>query len=146
MTDEVKRTRKAQYGARMLTLPPKVGEYRLEFFEPTLPPTVNTMGRWHWTRKKRLSDMWHRIIGMHVMSNKPRRPLARAKITLTWRGSRELDFDNLVSAFKLPIDCLRHLEVLKDDNIQHIGVPTYIQEKVKRRDAGIHVLVEGAGE
>jgi Holliday junction resolvase RusA-like endonuclease len=117
--------------------------YRLEFFEATLPPTVNTMGRWHWTRKVKLAQMWQRIIGMHVAGSIPRRPLARARITLTWRGSRELDYDNLVSAFKIPIDCLRKAGILRDDNIQHIGVPQYKQEKVKRKDVGIHILVEG---
>lgn len=146
MTNEVKRPRKVQYGARMIATHARVGEFRLEFFESTLPPSLNTTMRMHWTTRKRLSDLWNRIVSIHVGSSKPRRPLARARLTLTRRGMRELDFDNLCASFKVVVDALRHNGILKDDKHENIGMPKFLFEKVKRKDVGIVVLVEGGKE
>lgn len=143
MTDEVKRPRKVQYGARMIQQHEPVSAYRLEFFEATLPPSGNVTMRMHWATRKRLSDLWNRIVGFHILANKPRRPLARARLTLTRRGMREMDFDNMAGSWKVVVDSLRHNGVLKDDKIENIGMPKFLFEKVKRKDVGIVVLVEG---
>lgn len=143
MTDEVKGPRKVQYGARMIQQHARVGDFRLEFYERELPPTLNSLLRLHWAKRKRLNDLWHRIVDHHVGSSKPRRPLTRARVTMIRRGLKELDYDNLAGSFKCVLDSLKYCGVLKDDTMTCIGQTKYIFEKVKRKDVGIHVLIEG---
>ncbi len=119
--------------------------YLLEFTERSLPPTVNAMGRWHWTRKVRLAKIWQNIVRAYVLDSgragSP--PLTRARITLTRCSSSEPDFDGLVSSFKVVLDALVKNGIIIDDKPSVIGTPTYLWEKAKPMCGSIKVRVEG---
>ena len=122
--------------------------FKLEFFEPQLPPTVNAMGRWHWARKVKVSKLWNQIVLYHLSAadvfkhRHLQAPLDRAKLTLVRCSSVEPDYDGLVSSFKVVIDALRHNHILADDKVQNIGVPTYVWEKASPGKGGVKVVVE----
>ncbi len=116
--------------------------YRLEFTIPELPKPTNAIERKHWAFKVKYVKHWHQLIAAAVGSRKPVKPLRRAQLTLTRLGTREPDFDGLVSSFKHVLDGLIVCGVLENDRPSNIGESKYRFVKCKRSEVGIHVIVD----
>lgn len=116
--------------------------YVLEFTIPGLPPTQNGATRGKLKERFRVKSEWKMLVWAAIQGKKPRKPLARAKLTLI-RGSRTRpDFDGLTSSFKVVIDALRQQGVLLDDRHENIGVPDYQWTPSPARCGYIRVIIE----
>lgn len=111
-----------------------------------LPKTTNSIGRLHWAIKAREARKWKNYIHLYAGSNKPSKPLQKAKLTLVRYSSKSPDPDGLVSSFKHVIDGLVEAGILIDDNYDVIGMPKYLWSKVKAKEGKITVLVEESNE
>ncbi len=76
------------------------------------------------------------------MEHAPAKSLERAKLTLVRYGSKEPDFDNLVSSFKPIIDGLVSAGIIVNDKQANIGQPQYLFVKAKRDEGAFSVKVE----
>lgn len=117
-------------------------EPRIYFEIDGLPRRTNNMGR-DWPARAAEAKRWQDLVRRALLfCAKPRRPLLKAKLTLTRYSSQCPDFDGLVSGFKHVIDGLRAAKVLANDKIDNIGQPAYRWVKAKPRQGKISVLVE----
>ena len=79
----------------------------------------------------------------------PASPIERADLTFTRRSSRECDYTNLVSSFKLIEDLLQPnsrrnpggLGIIAGDDPAHVST-RHIQEKCKRKAAGVVIVIQ----
>ncbi len=114
---------------------------QLELFG--LPKRTNNNSRTHWRAQMAEAKKWKRLVyDMIVLTkNKPRKPLANAKLICTRFSSQPPDFDGLVSSFKHPIDGLVEAGVIASDKMNVIGVPTYLWEKAPIKKGKIKIEV-----
>lgn len=112
-----------------------------------LPPNYAN-ARMHW----RVKHISHKLWSEHVLkaSISPWQgswPLPNPKLTLTLKGLKEPDFDNLVSRWKPVIDGLVKSGIIQDDKLSVIGQPEFRWVKVhKLVDQGIEIVVESRHE
>lgn len=116
--------------------------YRLEFELPGLPKPFNGQTSMNWRKKGREVKRWHMAVFLAVGIRKPAQPLRQAKITLYRFSSVQPDFDGLVSSFKPVIDGLIHAQVIENDRMENIGMPTFIWDKAKPKAGKIRIIVE----
>ena len=69
-------------------------------------------------------------------------PMKKANVTFTRISSRLMDPDNVPHSFKHVLDGLVKSYVLVDDGPNNIIGLTYKQEKCKKGDEGVRVIVE----
>lgn len=92
----------------------------------------------HWTaRRKEKEKMLNRIKALNP-------PIIKGQIsvTLTRYGSRLLDWDNLASTGKFPLDGLKNAEVIEDDSPKYIIEFFTKQVKCRRKDAKTEILIK----
>lgn len=106
--------------------------YRIEFRLEGLPPTINSIGRKHWTVKAKAAKFWKTQVIIAIGSNKPTSPLKKAKLILTRASSASCDPDGLTSSFKHLIDGLVSCGILENDKFENIGFPDYRYEKTQK--------------
>lgn len=114
--------------------------YRLHLEFPILAKTLNEIlykNRWYVKREK---DMWGELLGSMLIGKLPPAPLGKAKITLIRHSSRQCDYDNLVFSGKFIVDFLKG-RVIVDDNMQAIGIPTYLWKKGKAKHGKTELIV-----
>jgi Holliday junction resolvase RusA-like endonuclease len=106
----------------------------LEIRLPEPVPSNNKMLNWHYQTRNNYKKQCRRWVDKSLLRqhNKPRPPKgAFVYIRAIRYGIRKMDFDNLVPAFKWPIDALKHHGLIVDDSPEHI-LATYQQETAKR--------------
>lgn len=116
--------------------------YIFQFTIPGLPPTTNSHGRAHWAVKTKIAKEWKAAVYMMTIKNKPKKPLLKAKITLTRHSSSCPDADGLTASFKHILDGLTFSSVIKDDNMQCIGFPEYKWVKTTRGKGFVTVRIQ----
>lgn len=93
---------------------------------------TNSLGRKHWTHKKRETDLLKRLVYNQCHTHKLiNLKLHRALLTLTRYSSSEPDFDGLVSGFKHVLDGLVDAGVIVNDKPSVIGSPSYLWRREK---------------
>lgn len=97
---------------------------------PDVPPSLNMLMRMHWSKRKKLIDLWHRWIWVACSQAgvRTRDPLPFAKVTVECRRKRALDPDNLYASAKPVLDGLRAHGLILDDSPSHITL-TVTQSK-----------------
>jgi hypothetical protein len=95
--------------------------------------------RWFVKREK---DMLQELLGNMLIGRLPAEPLKKAHITLIRHSSRQCDYDNLVFSGKYLIDFLKS-RVIVDDNMQAIGIPTYLWKKAPPKKGKTELIVCG---
>jgi hypothetical protein len=111
-----------------------------------LPKSQNFLYGKHWRVRHAHSLKWMRLVERALIEQERGAlglELAKATLTLTRFSDRELDFDNLCSTFKHPIDSLVKLKVIKDDKPSVIGSPIFLWQKAKRAESKITIKIEG---
>ena len=116
--------------------------YLLDIEIPGLPSLPNQLLGRHWRARSGHANKWMGKVLVAISRKQPPEPLAKATLTLTRCSSNEPDPDGLVGSFKSIIDALVKLNVLENDKMTNIGMPTYLWEKVPRGDGKIKVKVE----
>lgn len=118
--------------------------YRIEFLLEGLPKSTNSLRRaGHWSQMYKHSSDWKKKVWLKVVQHgKPKKPLTRARVTLTRYSSTCPDYEGLVSTFKTILDGLIDSQVIIDDNMSVIGAPDYKWEKAKPGKGMIGVAVE----
>ncbi len=116
--------------------------YRLEIFLMGLPPSNNA--RLHHMARHQQNIHWKGLVWRQTRKKLPPAPLEKAKLTVTFCSAVPRDHDNIIASVKPILDGLVVSGVLEDDKIVNIGFPEYRFEKVKRKDAGVRVVVEEA--
>lgn len=56
----------------------------------------------------------------------------KCSLVIIGNRKRELDFDNFVGGCKQLIDALAREGFIWDDDMKHLGIPKFIQEKCKK--------------
>ncbi len=98
-----------------------------EFVIEDLPLMINSIGRKHWSLKYKESVKWRRFINEQCnIANICGLNLEKAILTLTRHSSKEPDFDNLVTGWKVVIDALVKCGVLLDDKPSVIGESKFL--------------------
>jgi hypothetical protein len=116
--------------------------YILDVTIPGLPPTINRSGRMHWAIQARNVRDQKDKVRSYIRGFIPRKPLKRAKLTLTRFSASPIDADNLANSFKSTVDSLVECGVLADDKMKNIGIPDYRWEKAERGKGYIRIQVE----
>ncbi len=116
--------------------------YELYLWVPELPPIFANGSHGHWSVKYRKVSALRGKTSFLVMEHAPAKSLERAKLTLVRYGSKEPDFDNLVSSFKPIIDGLVSAGIIVNDKQANIGQPQYLFVKAKRDEGAFSVKVE----
>lgn len=94
-----------------------------------LAPGMNTMNKWHWSKRKTERDAWAILLREAVGSTVPK--FDRCSITVTRYYARNpMDWDNLTSTMKLPMDAMKHVGIIPDDSPEYVTDLTVKQEKV----------------
>lgn len=94
----------------------------------------------HWIYRKRHTDAvaWQ---VRDAIGRKPPTPMDPAVVKITRFAPRHFDRDNLYASCKAVIDALKTNGIIVDDSAKHIDL-TVTQEKCKRKDARVEVIVE----
>lgn len=101
-------------------------------------PTPNTWVRAHWSKYQTIKKEWLNRIYEATIENYGRGkfgpPVKNASLTVTRKGLKILDYDNLIGGFKPLIDALTKLGYLEDDTNDVIETLSAKQERVSSRD------------
>lgn len=97
--------------------------------------------RVHWRVKSRDTKYWDYVIAVFVGNELPISPLKKAKLKLTRFSPRPLDWDNLATSFKNPVDALVACGVLEDDNLSVIGIPEFEWIKSTKKEQRIRIEI-----
>ncbi len=113
-------------------------------FSVTIPgiPPINSARSDHWSKRRKTRETWRTAIHVMTHGQRPRSPLAFARVRLIRRSSSEPDYDNLVEAFKPVLDALCDCRILTDDkpsNFEH-GRAEYVWQKAG--DRGAEIVIE----
>lgn len=93
---------------------------RYYFETDFLPIPLNKKLRSHRWKLLNETRSWQAVI-YSQLTEKPRRPIARAKITIIRSYYRMLDYDGLVGSLKPVVDALVKNGVIKDDGWPQVG-------------------------
>jgi Holliday junction resolvase RusA-like endonuclease len=115
------------------TVPVKVGNFKSKF-----PPSLNH--RLHWAQRSRLNKIWRMKVNRSIGLKQPRKPLEKCFAIITKYGTRDCDFDNLVTSMKAVIDGLTDAGIMVDDSTKHFSCE-YKFEKCKRNDECLVIQV-----
>jgi len=108
---------------------------------------MTNTSRVHWRKLYKERAKWKGLVGNAVLLADERRaaerkPLTRARVTITRCSSTEPDYDGLVSGGKALLDGLVEAGVIVDDKVSVIGQPVYLWEKAKPGKGKVKVRVE----
>lgn len=114
----------------------------IEFEVPGLPETTNQILAMKLRTRLGRKHYWKDLVWKVSASQRPPQPFKRAILTLTRCSTTRPDPDGMVSSFKHVIDALVISRILEDDSFEHIGMPTYLFQKVERGKGKIRIRVE----
>ncbi len=117
--------------------------YTLSIQIDILPKSLNKKLRSHFRGNHAENKSWDLIIQCLCAGKKPRRPIKRARLTLTRHAHRTLDYDGLVGSLKPVVDALVTCGVLEDDTWAVTG-PWVVDQKFRPQADGplLEVLLE----
>lgn len=95
------------------------------------PPTLNA--RLHWRARHVISTRWKEATWAAIRSGKLTPMMERATVTITRRGIRPVDQDNLVTGVKPILDGIVMAGLLPDDNLRHVQL-VVLDEKVSHKE------------
>ena len=117
--------------------------YRLHLVIPGLPKILANAKSQGWRARHFEKKKWRNIIMSYIdHSNRPLKPLERARLICTRFSSHPSDFGNRVDSFKAVIDGLVAAKVLIDDNDSVIVAQEYLWIKAGPKDGKISITVE----
>ena len=88
----------------------------------------NGLMRMHHRTYSRLRDRWQLLIMEQVADRKPVADRVRITITRRTRSTTPMDTDNLYSSAKVPLDALRKVKLIRDDDPGTVVSLTMLQE------------------
>lgn len=119
--------------------------YKLKLQIDGLPKRFNQSQGSHWSVRHRESKKWLKLVNEAIVYGRfgtPRVPLTKAKLTLVRCSARAPDADGLVQSFKPVVDAFKKLNIIIDDNMNVIGMPTYQWEKAPMKKGFIRIELE----
>lgn len=122
------------------------GSIELVVPEPT--PTPNTWLHKHWSHYRKIKKRWvNHIWAAASKARAPKKPkLAKVSIEIIRFSPRGIhDFDNLIGGLKPVIDALVLNELIADDSVKTIGIPSVQQYRAPAHEARtvIRITTEG---
>ena len=92
------------------------------------------MDRNHWSKKTKLRNTYQQLVRNQMKLNNIKKVKVGqvCSIVITGTRRRELDFDNFVGGCKQLIDALSRERFIWDDDMKHLGIPKFIQNKCKK--------------
>jgi len=110
----------------------------ITFVVPALPPAINRLLKMHWGAQRRRRDVWAREL-IAVMKKEDIRALKawgelgeKISVAMHVTTPQEYDEDNLSSVAKLPLDIMRNLGWIVNDDPRHLCFEKPSQERGKR--------------
>ncbi len=94
--------------------------------------------REHWGNRKKRKDRYFIIIRSQTLN----RHKGQVKITYIRHTPIFMDWDNLCSSIKIPMDCLRDAKIIIDDNPKIVAEFCPKQKKAKRGQGYTEILIE----
>ena len=82
-------------------------------------------------KRESINKIWRMKVNRSIGLHQPRQPLDKCFAIITKHGTRDCDFDNLVTSMKPVIDGLTDAGVMVDDSTKHFSCE-YKFEKCKR--------------
>jgi hypothetical protein len=113
-------------------------DQKVIFTVPNLPPSINRLMRMHWAVRRRFRDDLIMEIMCAVKKIDVRTLKAwcqlgeKLSIAMHVTTPKEYDEDNLSSVAKMPLDILRNLRWLANDDPAHMRFEKPTQEKGKK--------------
>ena len=92
----------------------------------------NGLLRGHWAQRRRKKESYAWLF--RAQTNGKFAGQVRLTITRSYRGQK-MDFDNLASTAKLPLDALVLAGIIEDDSEKIIGQPTFFQRQIGAKQA-----------
>jgi len=82
---------------------------------PYVPVSLNVWMRWHWAKRKKLSQQWE----WDLVALKPLPYFtSKAKVKITLMHSRFYDKDNAYGACKVLVDAMKKQRMIVDDSAE----------------------------
>jgi len=94
----------------------------------------NGIDKYHWSKRGKLRDKYQLLIRnkMTLGKIKPVKVGQVCSLVIIGYRKRELDFDNFVGGCKQLIDALSRERFIWDDDMKHLGIPKFIQQKCEK--------------
>lgn len=92
----------------------------------------------HWSKRKKLADLYHRSLIEYRNSPKVQYPVEISYV-FSFKG-RLLDCDNCSYMAKLLKDGLRHWQIITDDSPQYVSSVTLVSQKGKKEEVQIIIV------
>lgn len=92
----------------------------------------NGLLRMHWSKRGKLRDTWTWLFLAQTHNRHKGRVTVR--FIHYYTGAPISDADNLSSTSKIPLDAMKKAGIILDDKMTIIGVPTFLQVRVKSKD------------
>ena len=96
----------------------------------------NILDRMHWAAKRKLKQEYALLIRNQMRTKKHYHDLITEPKFFTLEivsyRKRLLDYDNLVGGCKQLIDALSKERFIWDDDMKHLGIPQFIQQKCSK--------------
>jgi hypothetical protein len=116
---------------------------RLEVSLPVTTPSLNTLFRTHWNKRKQLkqSFKWELLIAGACESQYKINGAKKRRVAIKAFRSRLLDQDNFIGGLKPLLDGLIELELLHDDGPDYLELRAE-QLKTGKADQRLEIIIE----
>lgn len=115
--------------------------YHLSLRLDGLPPMNTSHTRGHWSKAHREVLRWRTEIAVLTHQQRPAKPLAHARLTITRHSSVEPDLDNAAQAVKPILDALVSAGILLDDS-PRVLARVYLWQRAAPRKGFIQLELE----
>lgn len=107
-------------------------------FIPEAAPSLNRYAYSHWRVRHADKQRWAKMIAAAALRAKATKAVGPRRVLFQRWGKRRLDHDNFVGGLKGPIDCLKKLGLIVDDDEQHA---TFLFEQHSGKGADPHTVI-----
>jgi hypothetical protein len=88
----------------------------ITFKIPLVTPSLNENNGMHWGAKQKLAKQWHKALWVEWITGKHQKATGKRCLTVERVSKGECDEDNAYGGCKIPIDQLKKIGFLVDDN------------------------------
>lgn len=100
---------------------------------------ANGIIRMHWSKRKKIKSIYY----LEALSQTKHRFKGQVKVSLHRYTYKLMDWDNLASTLKLPLDAIQDAKIIKGDSPKYIPeCPKFTQSLCSQREQRTVIIIE----